>query len=367
VEVELSEIENITVSEDNIPPLPPFNPSPTNLSTVESTELELTWNCVDPNNEEITFEIYFGTSATPPLVDENLTEMSYNVEDLEMGQTYYWRIIAWDQVTYNISSVWQFTVGTLFTPGEMILVEGGHFDMGDRLETGSSDELPVHYTFISSFYISKYEVTQFEYEELMDENPSQYEGTYNPVEKVNWYEAAAYCNKLSIQENLTPCYDQSGETNPDNWTYPLDLTCNWNANGYRLPTEAEWEYAARGGIYHMDNFKFSGTTNSLSLFAWFSNNSGNTTHQVGGKSPNQLGIYDMTGNVWEWCWDWYSSGYYATYPGDNPLGPNTGDDKVIRGGAFDTSQYDGSVSDRSYRFYPAIYDDIGIRVVRKSN
>ncbi|HEX37418.1 MAG TPA: formylglycine-generating enzyme family protein, partial [Candidatus Cloacimonetes bacterium] len=147
------------------------------------------------------------------------------------------------------------------------------------------------------------------------------------VEKVSWYDAVEFCNKKSRKEGLTPCYSGSGK----------NITCNFNANGYRLPTEAEWEYAARGG--HLANgsnlrnggYTYSGSDN-IDDVAWYSDNSGRKTHPVGQKQPNELGLYDMSGNVWEWCWDW--KGSYSSSSQTNPRGASSGSTRVLRGGGW---------------------------------
>ncbi|NLO44846.1 MAG: formylglycine-generating enzyme family protein [Candidatus Cloacimonetes bacterium] len=202
----------------------------------------------------------------------------------------------------------------------MIFVEGGRFMMGSN---GEHDwENSVHEVTLSSFWISKYEVTQKEWQEVMGTNPSHFKGNNLPVEYVSWYDVIEYCNKLSIKEGLTPCYSGSGDS----------ISCNWNANGFRLPTEAEWEYAARGGNKSRA-YNYSGS-NTLGDVAWYDDNSGGKIHPVGMKSPNELGLYDMSGNVFEWCWDWYDSSYYNKSPKRDPRGAASGNRKVLRGGSW---------------------------------
>jgi sulfatase modifying factor 1 len=200
----------------------------------------------------------------------------------------------------------------------MVYVQGGNFYMGSN--DGGGDEQPVHQVRVSSFYIGKYEVTQAQWREVMGGNPSFFKGDDLPVEQVTWYDAVDFCNRLSRMEGLTPCYSGSGD----------DTTCDWSANGYRLPTEAEWEYAARGGN-GSQGYTYSGS-NDPGNVAWFDENSGYGTHSVGEKRANELGLYDMSGNVWEWCWDWYDARYYSSCPGLDPRGVDSDSVRVLRGG-----------------------------------
>lgn len=202
----------------------------------------------------------------------------------------------------------------------MILVEGGTFMMGSN--DGYDDEKPIHEVSLSSFMISKYEVTQKEWLEVMGSNPSSFKGSHRPVENVSWHDAIDYCNMRSVKEGLTPCYSGSGN----------NIACNWDADGYRLPTEAEWEYAARGGNKSRD-YKYAGS-NTLSDVAWYYGNSGDKTHSVGQKSPNELEIYDMSGNVREWCWDWYDESFYEKSPIRDPRGSTSWRGRVLRGGSW---------------------------------
>jgi formylglycine-generating enzyme len=202
----------------------------------------------------------------------------------------------------------------------MIFVKGGSFDMGSN--DGANDEKPIHSVTLSDFYIGKYEVTQDQYEKVMGKNPSYFKdsGKDAPVEQVNWYDAVEFCNKLSEQEGLQKCYSGSGD----------NIKCDFKANGYRLPTEAEWEYAAKGGN-QSKGYTYSGG-NSLDEVGWYNDNSRRRTHSVKGKYPNELGIYDMSGNVWEWCWDWY--GDYSSSAQTNPHGQGIGSNRVYRGGGW---------------------------------
>jgi formylglycine-generating enzyme required for sulfatase activity len=207
----------------------------------------------------------------------------------------------------------------------MVRIQGGAFMMGSPAsEAGRwDDEGPQHRVTVGSFYMGKYEVTQKEWVEVMGTNPSRFKGDNLPVDSVSWYMVIEYCNKRSIKEGLTPAYTVSGTT----------VTWNRNANGYRLPTEAEWEYACRAGT----TTPYS-SGSSVDAAGWSSGNSGGTTHPVGTKQANPWGLYDMHGNVWEWCWDWY--GDYGTAAQTDPTGAASGTYRVFRGGCWvDDAQY----------------------------
>ncbi|MEA1972181.1 MAG: SUMF1/EgtB/PvdO family nonheme iron enzyme, partial [Candidatus Cloacimonadota bacterium] len=195
-------------------------------------------------------------------------------------------------------------------------VKGGYFNMyKEENHNKYSREI-----FLNDFYISKFEVTQKKWELIMGYNNSFFEGDNRPVENINWFEAVEFCNQKSISENLKSCYTISGST----------VECNFNANGYRLPTEAEWEYAAKGG-QKTNNYIFSGS-NNLDEVAWYNQNSNNRSHSVGQKKTNELGLFDMSGNVWEWCWDRF--GKYENKAEYNPNGPSSGSLKTRRQGSW---------------------------------
>jgi len=245
--------------------------------------------------------------------------------------------------------------------GNDVLISRGEFVMGSpSSEAGRRDTETQHRVAITKdFYLMKYEVTQGEYQALMDANPSRLSscGLNCPVERVSWYDALRYANALSDQEGLSRCY--SGTSDDIRW----DRSCT----GYRLPTNAEWEYAARAGtktaFYNgpITNIKIDPNADQI---AWYRDNSEKTTHPVGQKKANAWGLYDMSGNVAEWVWDWYDGGYSADVVTD-PTGPSSGSDRAIRGGHWRSFAMFARVASRR-DFAPPQFRDalIGFRLAR---
>ncbi len=222
----------------------------------------------------------------------------------------------------------QSTIETIVVNGvefNMVKIDGGTFHMGATSEQGSvayEDEKPVHSVTLSDFYIGETEVTQELWEAVMGSNPSEFTGdNQRPVEYVSWDDCQEFIEKLN---SLT-------------------------GKEFRLPTEAEWEYAARGGKYSR-GYKYSGSNNADEV-AWYYDNSGRTTHPVKTKKANELGLYDMSGNVLEWCNDWYNENYYRNSPQTNPTGPSEGENRVVRGGCWYNSVRYVRVSYR-FRYAP---------------
>ena len=222
-------------------------------------------------------------------------------------------------------------------PFKMVYVAGGTFMMGATAEQDGyeRDETPAHRVTLSGYYIGQTEVTQELWYAVMGTNPSRFtRSSLNPVEEVSWDDCQEFIAKLN------------------------DLT----GLEFRLPTEAEWEYAARGGN-KSQGYKYAGS-NTIDEVAWYDGNSGKGTHEVGTKAPNELGLYDMTGNVWEWCSDWYGSNYYSSVPSTNPTGPTSGSARVVRGGSWLNNAQLCRVSYRSDDANPANhYSTVGFRLV----
>jgi len=208
----------------------------------------------------------------------------------------------------------------------MVYVPGGEFLMGSN--QSNPDEAPAHKVKVSGFLMDKFEVTHETFAKAQLPNPSHWQDNpNNPVERVRWRDAKQYCNERSLIEGLKPCYNEK----------TADWDCDYSANGYRLPTEAEWEYACRAGTEGPYDF---GAPDKLRQYAWFAGNADQKTHPAGQKKPNRWGLYDMYGNVSEWCEDVYDPAYYKQSPAGDPQGPpNPGKDvkRVIRGGSWKSS------------------------------
>jgi formylglycine-generating enzyme required for sulfatase activity len=209
---------------------------------------------------------------------------------------------------------------------EMVYLPGGQFMMG--ASQGDADEGPAHKVKLGSFMMDKCTVTHDMFTKVQLPNPSHWQDNpKKPVERVRWRDAKQYCNERSLLEGLKPCYNEK----------TMDWECDYSANGYRLPTEAEWEYACRAGSEGLYDF---GQPDKLGQYAWFADNAGQKTHPVGQKKPNLWGLYDMYGNVSEWCEDVYSAAYYRESPAVDPHGPpSPGKDvqRVMRGGSWKSS------------------------------
>lgn len=244
---------------------------------------------------------------------------------------------------------------------DMVLVDAGSFLMGTVSHT--PDEKPVHTVeFTNSFLIGRYEVTYDEFDlfstktkRRLIEDIDDIRGSL-PARDVQWFQAVTYCNWLSKEHGFTPCYNSRGTI-----YYP-------EADGYRLPTEAEWEYAARGGPLSQ-GFIFAGS-NDVETVAWYGS-SADKVRSVGQKLPNELGLYDMSGNVWEWCYDWYGTTYYAESAEKNPAGPLRSDidphydgNRVRRGGSYNEAAFHCMIIARSYDGPKQRDRACGFRIVR---
>jgi len=221
---------------------------------------------------------------------------------------------------------------------EMVFVKGGCFEMGDTFDEGEDDESPVHQICVNDFYIGKYEVTQTEWSEIIETRSDVNDSDNYPVENVSWEDVHNYIIKLNKK----------------------------TGKKYRLPTEAEWEYAARSGG---EKERWAGTSDEPELkdYAWYEDNSDRMAHPVGQKKPNRLGIHDMCGNVWEWVFDNYDGQYYGSGPKNNPNGPLNGFFRVLRGGSWLNAPMDVRAADRGRCIPMDWFQNEGFRLVLSPN
>ena len=239
---------------------------------------------------------------------------------------------------------------TIIAGISMVSLPAGSFTMGS--ENGDESEIPEHVVKIDAFDMSINEITQEQYSSVTGTNPSKFSGSGDlPVEQVTWFDAVRFCNKLSEQAGFEKCYDE------DTWLFYFDR------NGFRLPSEAEWEYACRAGT--VTSYYNGSSEGDLDHAGWYNKNSGKKTHAVGLKERNSWGLYDMHGNVWEWCYDSYGDSYYSDSPPVNPTGTGTGPYRVLRGGSWlSNDRY--CRSSKRFRDYPEDKSfNIGFRVVRR--
>jgi formylglycine-generating enzyme required for sulfatase activity len=310
----------------------------TAITTFTATSAVMGGNITSGGNTPVTEHgIVFSTTSNPTTANTKVPmgsgtgSFSRTVNGLALNTTYYVKAYAINAIgtAYGDPEV------SFKTPDnpygiEMITVQGGTFQMGSY--TGESDEVPVHSVTLSAFQIGKTEVTQAQWEAVMGSYPSYFSGANLPVEKVSWNDIQTFLTKLNQQ----------------------------TGGNYRLPTEAEWEYAARGGK-NSKGYEYSGS-NTIGDVAWYDDNSGSTTHTAATKTANELGLFDMTGNVSEWCDDWYGS--YSSAAQTNPTGPSTGYDFVIRGGGWDYNASGCRVAFRDGRNPGSRNPNLGFRLAR---
>ena len=273
------------------------------------------------------------------------------------------------------ASVFTESILDLDPPEGMAFIPGGSFQMGDTFGEGFPDELPVHSVYVSGFYMDKYEVTKALWDEVCNwatnnsysfDHAGSGKAANHPVHTVSWYDCAKWCNARSEMEERIPCY------NLDDWS------CDFSANGYRLPTEAEWEKAARGGLngkrfgwgdtishyranyYSSSSYSYD-TSSTRGYHPTYDTGGYPYSSPVGSFAPNGYGLYDMAGNMWEWCGDWYDSAYYASSPSPNPRGASTGSIRVLRGGSWYAVAWYCCSADR-YGYGPSLtFDHVGFR------
>lgn len=426
----------LVLAQPTLIPEAPSEPDPADLAQNVSIDTDLNW--ADASGAT-SYDVYFGTANPPPFVD-NTVVSNWPLDTLAYDTTYYWQVVAKNDAGATAGPVWQFTTEAQVPPG-MVLIPAGEFMMGNCMNPseGFPAEQPVHAVYVNAFYMNLYEVTNQQYCDALNWAWAQgnlitvaggvvyqygsgtsycdtttsylYSGiTWNgssfgvvsgkenhPMVMVTWYGAAAYCNWRSAMQGKPLCYDLS------TWT------CNFGS-GYRLPTEAEWEKAARGGtpghrfpwsdqdtiqharcnyysywnggvpVYPYDTNPTSGYhpcwgvgsypytspvgffDGSLRYKADFNWPGSPTSYQTA-SGANGYGLYDMAGNVWEWCNDWSSSSYYSSSPYNNPTGPTSGTYRVLRGGGWLINALRCRVASRSDNLPGYRYDDGGFRLV----
>jgi formylglycine-generating enzyme required for sulfatase activity len=307
----------------------------------------LTWDNVMPD-EKVRLEYSIDNGATWRLIADSAT-----------GLTHVWHVPRTPSNTCLLRATAHMPVNYLENFAE---VPEGTFSMGDITGNGTfAEERPVHQVRITRpLMMGRTEVTQAQWLTVMNDNPSLFKGDSLPVEGVRWIDAVEFCNRLSILEKLDTCYTWSGGT----------VQCNFNASGFRLPTEAEWEYACRAGTttdFYSGDMTQSGCDpldQALDRAGWYCGNENQRTRQVGLKEPNAFGLFDMHGNVFEWCWDWYADNAYSGAPATDPTGPATGVTRVVRSGSWAGSADLCRSSRRSGNYPTDRFDDIGFRIVR---
>jgi formylglycine-generating enzyme required for sulfatase activity len=341
-------------------------------------------NVIDDGGAPVnTRGVCWSISPNPTITDDKTIDGSgtgifiSSLEELTPGVTYHVRAYAGNIEGVSYGEDLTFTCTTSMM--EMISVSGGNFQMGCTSEQSGcgSDEFPVHTVNLSPFFLGKYEVTQDQWTALMSDITPVGTPKFSscgggcPVESVSWFDALVFCNRLSELEGYEPVYysdatftqvyGKSGNT----WELPNaggEIFWKTTSKGYRIPTESEWEYAARAGAaaQHI----YSGSDSSEEV-AWYDSISGNTIHPVGQKQPNALGFYDMSGNVYEWCYDWYQEDY-PVGPVTNPIGSGSLSvpDIVIRGGSWYNDVIFTRVASRNAINFVIRNDYIGFRVAR---
>ncbi len=352
----------------------PILVSPANGANSQPATLSVSWEGV---TSAASYSILLSTVsnfASTVVGLTGVTGTAASVSDLAIFTTYYWEVNATNtDSTSAWSGAWHFTVGGTKVLS-MVQIPGGTFRMGST-DTDFSDEQPVHPVTVSTFYIDTTDVTQADYQALMGVNPSYFTGVpQRPVEQVTWFDAVLYCNARSRRDGYDTVYSYSSITGaPGNGCSNLgNLTMDFTHHGYRLPTEAEWEYACRAGT--ATDYYWGGSyppliasdTSTIDADAVWWHNSPDSTQPVASKLPNAWGLYDMAGNVWQWCNDWYGS--YSSSAQSDPTGPSSGTYRVMRGGSWANYDYNLRSADRYVSGYaiPGGWNgDNGFRCVRR--
>ena len=321
------------------------------LTTLDITEITPTsaksgGDITDAGGADITAKgVCWSTSQNPTILDfatdegNNPSNYTSNITGLIESETYYVRAYVTNSKGTGYGNELEFVAQNIF-PGEKVAVAGGTFTMGSPSGTGGTDEQPEHSVTLSDFSISKYEITNAQYVTFMNDIGANINGSFNGVEYLDMDDV-----DVQISHTSDSFIVNSGkENNPVIEVSWFGAKAYAEHYGGRLPTEAEWEFAAKGGN-SSSGYTYSGS-NTIDNVAWYSTNSASATHPIGTKSANELGIHDMSGNVWEWTNDWYDSNYYSSSPSNDPQGPASGTDRVDRGGSWDSNANSCRVANR---------------------
>ena len=333
------------------------------ITDITPTSAKSGGDITDTGDADITAKgVCWFTSQNPTILDfatdegGNPSNYTSIINGLTVNTTYYVRAYATNSKGTGYGNELSFIAENIF-PGEKVSVAGGTFTMGSPNGTGGTDEEPEHSITLSDFSMSKYEITNAQYATFMNDIGANINGSFNGVEYLDMVNI-----DLQISYTSGQFIAQSGKEN-----HPVVVVSWFGAKAYaehyggRLPTEAEWEFAAKGGN-SSSGYTYSGS-NTIDDVAWYITNSGGASHPIGTKSANELDLHDMTGNVWEWINDWYDNNYYSTSPSNNPQGPSTGTYRVYRGGSWDGNAIYCRVADRGYNNPVFTNDNLGFRPV----
>ena len=320
----------------------------------------------DPDGaaDTLLYTFYLNVHGSPPVPVYAGRDPVFLAEEIPPQTKYDWVLRVTDLFGDSIEISGDFTSApTPPGPDGMILINSNakHFQMGQL--AFSTSEQPVHaVSFTYHFWIDSTEVTRLAYFTTLNITHETSSNASSPIADISWYDAVLYCNAKSRHAGLDTVYKYSGRTGePGQKSVLHDITIDMQANGFRLPTEAEWEYACRAGSSTL--FYWGNSRIDISEYAWIATNSGNVVHNVASKAPNAFGLYDMSGNVWEWCNDWFNPDYYSISPSENPTGPQQGVERVIRGGSYMHSDYSAQSASRSKLQPDSGNQSIGFRTV----
>ncbi|HPE69467.1 MAG TPA: SUMF1/EgtB/PvdO family nonheme iron enzyme [Thermotogota bacterium] len=349
------------ILERNFPPDAPQKIGPE--TSVRELTATLEWTATDPEGETLVFDVLLELEGTWNTLARDIPQNQFPLDELAYNKQYHWKIVAKDgHGNETTSDSWLLETPKGRYPEKMVLAQSGSFSMGAREADlfADDDEKPtfqVHLTY--DFLVGQFEITQQEFQEFSGQT-SIPGNEQLPAASVSWWDAIAFCNWRSEQEGLAKAYDSLGNFLDGSGNVTRDVS---RVEGYRLLTEAEWEYVARGAHALDGEWTFAGG-DDLDSLGWFESNSNGKVQPVGKKAPNSLDLYDLCGNTWEWCNDWYAPEAYAKGNQTNPTGPTSGSLRVLRGGGwYDAAQF-CRVSNRFSAPPEETLENIGFRLAR---